>query len=135
MSLDDKIKALTSLQAQVKILEASVSQEISGAPAREDLLFFFGKECSFTKKSLPFVDCLERHLKRPIVRKETWHNEENHNFWIKNGGVTNCGGVPYFYNTTTGKSVCGAPASCLKLIDWSTATAAVTAVKVENKKE
>ncbi|HAU66114.1 TPA: hypothetical protein DCW61_02085 [Candidatus Uhrbacteria bacterium] len=42
-----------------------------------------------------------------IEKKETWHNEENaHQF--EKADNEKCGGVPFFVNTDSGQSICGA---------------------------
>ena len=122
-SLEEKIASLASLQAKVNDLEREVSTEIKSKPERSDLIFFYGEGCSYTKKALPFVSCLERHLQRPVVRKETWNDEGNHDLWTKSGGVSKCGGVPFFYNATTGATACGA-VDCDRLKEWARAVAA-----------
>ena len=123
-TLDDKINRIETLKGELHALEAAVSSEITLQPTREDLVFFFGEGCAYTKKAEPSVSCLERFLKAPITRKESWHNEGNNTLWKESGGDTNCGGVPYFYNKTTGASACGA-VNCEKLKIWATTTKAV----------
>ena len=121
--LDSKIEQLGSLQSKCSNLEQEINTTINLQPKRTDLLFFYGDGCQFTKKAQPHVSCLERFLKAPITRHETWHNEDNHALWKESGGESNCGGVPFFYNSTSGASVCGA-ADCSRLMEWSRATTA-----------
>ena len=122
-TLDSKIEQLGSLQSKCSNLEQEINTTINLQPKRTDLLFFYGDGCQFTKKAQPHVSCLERFLKAPITRHETWHNEDNHALWKESGGESNCGGVPFFYNSTSGASVCGA-ADCSRLMEWSRATTA-----------
>lgn len=117
-TIKSKIDLLSSLQKQVQALEQEIQSSIDLQPVREDLVFYFGEGCPYTKKALPEVSCLERFLQQPLIRKETWHNEVNHEAWKEHGGITKCGGVPYFFNKTTGESICGA-ASCEKLQAWA----------------
>ena len=131
-TLDEKIASLASLQAKISELEREVSSEIKAQPERSDLIFFYGDGCPYTKKALPFVDCLERHLHRPVVRKETWNDEGNHELWTKSGGVAKCGGVPFFYNATTGATACGA-VDCDSLKVWAKVTTAASRREVDDR--
>ena len=82
-----------------------------------NLVFFFGGRCPFTERVGPEVVCLQRILGRKITRLEVWEDEKNQAQYEASGGAS-CGGVPYFYNSTTGKSVCGA-APCAHLVKWA----------------
>jgi len=67
--------------------------------------FFYGEECPHCHSVLPVVDKLIAEGIQ-IEKKETWHNEENASlFETKDKGT--CGGVPFFFNDETGKSICG----------------------------
>lgn len=67
--------------------------------------FFYGDECPHCHVVMPIVDKLIAEGIM-IEKKETWHNKENAElFENKDKGV--CGGVPFFYNDETGKSICG----------------------------
>jgi hypothetical protein len=118
-SMDAKLKELRALRAQVSVLESEIDATVQQAPAADHLVFFYGESCPFTKRALPAVTCLERALRRPVVRRETWSNAKNHDLWKEAGGEKHCGGVPYFFNATTGESVCGA-ADCETLKKWAT---------------
>jgi hypothetical protein len=61
---------------------------------------------------------LERSLGRRITHLETWEDESNQKQYDSVGGATLCGGVPFFYNLETGKSICGA-APCEALVKWA----------------
>ena len=117
-ALQAKVAALDALRAKAAALESEIDSAVHRAPAASHLVFFYGESCPFTRRVLPAVACLERNLRRPIVRKETWSNSENHEAWKEAGGEKNCGGVPFFYNETTGESVCGA-ADCETLKKWA----------------
>ncbi|MEY4744575.1 MAG: hypothetical protein RL272_520, partial [Candidatus Parcubacteria bacterium] len=58
---------------------------------------------------------MEPHIERlrgeghEIERYETWHDEKNAAMLAKyDQGL--CGGVPFFFNTESGKHICGATA-------------------------
>ncbi len=70
------------------------------------LLEFYGEECPHCKRMEPLVERLrgERHK---VESFETWHDEKNAAMLGKyDRGV--CGGVPFFFNTDSGKHICGA---------------------------
>ena len=52
-----------------------------------------------------------------IRKVEVWHSEENAKL-MREYDKGYCGGVPFFYNTKTGKWICGS-ASYEKLRDWA----------------
>lgn len=69
------------------------------------LYFFYGEECPHCHNVLPIVDKLIGEGIE-IQKLETWHNDANASlFQEKDKGV--CGGVPFFYNESTGESICG----------------------------
>ena len=73
----------------------------------KDLLFFYGSECQYCKEMTKLVDKLisEGH---DILKRETWHNKDNENLLIElDKGDDPCGGVPFFLNKKTGKTLCG----------------------------
>jgi thiol-disulfide isomerase/thioredoxin len=83
----------------------------------ENLLEFYGTECHFCHAMAPLVERLEKELEVKIKKIEVWHHEENaHKLQQLDKGV--CGGVPFFYNTKTGKWLCGA-VSYDKLKEWA----------------
>lgn len=72
-----------------------------------DLLFFYGLECPHCIIAEKFVDQLIREGV-DIRKLEVWHNKENDNILIElDQGDNMCGGVPFFYNKISGKSLCG----------------------------
>lgn len=86
----------------------------------QELKFFYGEGCTFTKRVQPAISCLELKLGKEIKKLEIYNNTENRKKYIQAEGPQNCGGVPYFYNETTGSSVCGA-CSCAVLLEWALA--------------
>ena len=73
----------------------------------KDLLFFYGLECPHCITAEESVDKL---IKEGVnIRKmEVWHNKENDKIMeeLDKGGDM-CGGVPFFLNQITGKTICG----------------------------
>jgi len=54
----------------------------------------------------PIVKQLETEDKIKIEYLESWHNDENAKLLEQLDGGK-CGGVPFFYNKATGKTICG----------------------------
>jgi hypothetical protein len=61
---------------------------------------------------------MERGVGARVNHIEIWDNSENHSRYEAVGGQTLCGGVPFFFNTVTKQSICGA-ARCDALIEWA----------------
>ena len=80
------------------------------------LLFFTGTECHFCHEMEPLVERLEKELKIKVKRLEVWHNAENAKL-LEKYDKGECGGIPFFVNTKTGKKICGA-ASYEELKKW-----------------
>lgn len=95
-----------------------IKESLNKLPIDNNLIFFYGEHCSFTKKVQNEVNCLEIHLNKQINKKEVWNNIENQKLYQEVGGLNSCGGVPFFYNKNTGKSICGAT-SCDILKIWA----------------
>lgn len=68
---------------------------------------FYGTECVHCHEMLPFIERIEKEEKVSFVKLETWHNSANAKK-LQDIDKGKCGGVPYFYNDKTGKSICGA---------------------------
>eukprot|EP01088_Endostelium_zonatum_P009363 TRINITY_DN22581_c0_g1_i1.p1 TRINITY_DN22581_c0_g1~~TRINITY_DN22581_c0_g1_i1.p1 ORF type:complete len:120 (-),score=17.44 TRINITY_DN22581_c0_g1_i1:312-671(-) len=89
----------------------------------EDLVMYYGKNCRFTLKAIPEVDCLELYLrsKNPsrfqLVKKEIYESPEIRT--IPN--FSQCGGVPFFHNKRTGGTICGIR-PCRDLKFWADPT-------------
>ena len=74
---------------------------------QDELLEFYGTECHFCREMPPLIEKLEKELKVRIKKIEVWHNEANAKMMNQyDRGF--CGGVPFFFNTKTGKWICGA---------------------------
>lgn len=72
----------------------------------DELLEFYGTECVHCRGMAPLVERLEREEGVKIKKLEVWHNQENAKLLSKYD-QGKCGGVPFFYNKKTGKSICG----------------------------
>ncbi len=83
----------------------------------EDLLEFYGTECTFCKKMEPLVQRLEEECNVKLKRLEVWHNEKNAQL-LQQLDQGSCGGVPFFFNKKTGRKICGA-ASYEQLKAWA----------------
>ena len=81
------------------------------------LIEFFGTECTHCRTMDPLIARLEDEEGLEIKRLEVWHNQENANL-LREYDQGRCGGVPFFYNTTTEKWLCGS-VSYERLRDWA----------------
>ncbi len=81
------------------------------------LINFYGQECPHCEKMESVIQKLEHDTGVKVERREVWHNDENMKT-LENYDKGVCGGVPYFYNTDTGKSICG-EATIEELKNWS----------------
>lgn len=80
------------------------------------LLFFYGKDCEYCK----LMEGLVKDLKKEgieLKHLEVWENKDNEKLMI-NLDKKCCGGVPFFINTQTGKTICGEE-SYEKLKNWA----------------
>jgi len=73
----------------------------------KEILFFYGSDC-------PHCIDVEKHVDRlisegvDIKKVEVWHNKENDKILVElDKGDNTCGGVPFFLNQKTGKTICG----------------------------
>jgi thiol-disulfide isomerase/thioredoxin len=79
------------------------------AKEESHLLEFYGRECPHCMTMQPFVEKLEKETGLKVAKFEVWHNAENAALMEKyDPGGSRCGGVPFFFNTKTGKWICGA---------------------------
>lgn len=79
------------------------------------LLFFYGLECEHCIETEKNVDKLITEGV-DIKKIEVWHNMENDKLL---GELDNeCGGVPFFLNQQTGKTICG-EASYKEIKKWA----------------
>ena len=122
MSVEDRI---TDLENDISVLDYEKSKKIEQMkrlidllPVDNELLFFYGEGCKFTKKAEPQVKCLELSLRKRLVKLEVWNNESNQDKYNQARGKELCGGVPFFYNVRTKSTVCGAH-DCGTLKEWA----------------
>jgi hypothetical protein len=73
---------------------------------KNPLLMFGGTECVHCHEMDPLVERLEKEERIKIEYLESWHNDENAALLEKLDGGR-CGGVPFFYNQTSKKIICG----------------------------
>lgn len=84
----------------------------------KEILFFYGTEC-------PHCIIAERHVDKLIgeglnIKKiEVWHNKENDKILESlDKGENMCGGVPFFLNQNTNKTICGG-SSYKEIKNWA----------------
>jgi hypothetical protein len=84
----------------------------------KELLFFYGEGCLYCKEALKIVDSLNTEG-FSIKKLEVWHNKENDNLLLSlDSGEDCCGGVPFFFNQNTNKTICG-EVSYKKIKEWA----------------
>ncbi len=66
----------------------------------------------------PLVERLEDEAGVKVARIEVWHNDANAQR-MRQYDKNYCGGVPFFFNTKTGKWICG-EADYERLKKWAT---------------
>lgn len=71
-----------------------------------DLVEYYGTECKHCIEMMPLIEKLEKEHNVKIERKETWHNSANKAEFEKTDNGK-CGGVPFFFNKKTKKTLCG----------------------------
>jgi hypothetical protein len=84
----------------------------------KDLLFFYGLGC-------PHCIAPEKHVDKlisegvDIKKVEVWNNKDNDKMLTElDVGENMCGGVPFFLNQNTGKTICG-EATYKEIKDWA----------------
>jgi hypothetical protein len=84
----------------------------------KDIIFFYGLDC-------PHCIKVEKHIDRLIgegfnIKKlEVWNNKVNDELMLNlDKGEDVCGGVPFFINQNTGKTICG-EASYKEIKNWA----------------
>ncbi|MDD3662537.1 MAG: hypothetical protein PHT84_01590 [Candidatus Pacebacteria bacterium] len=71
------------------------------------LLFFYGLDCPHCVESEKIVDDLIVDG-FDIKKLEIWYNEDNDRLLEElDNGDNCCGGIPFFLNQKTGKTICG----------------------------
>ena len=82
------------------------------------LINFYGLECPHCESMEPLIGELENQTGLRVDRLEIWHNKDNAAKMQECDKDGECGGVPFFINTKTGKTLCG-EASYDELLDWA----------------
>lgn len=82
---------------------------------------FYGQECVHCMRMAPLVEKLEKEQGVKVERYETWHNLDNAKKMVEQDKDGACGGVPFFINTETGKTICG-EADYDELKNWAGAS-------------
>ena len=70
------------------------------------LIEFYGTECFHCNEMKPLIQRLEQELGKELTKFEVWHNQANLKK-LQEFDKGRCGGVPFFFNTKTGKFICG----------------------------
>jgi len=83
----------------------------------DELIEFYGTECSHCNEMAPLIERLEREEGVRIQKLEVWHNQKNAEIQ-QEMDQGKCGGVPFFVNKKSGKWICGST-SYEKLKDWA----------------
>ncbi len=84
----------------------------------KELLFFYGEGCPHCKRMEKLVCELEKKG-HTVTRCEIWENEENNKKMEKlDCEAEPCGGVPFFINMKSKKTVCG-EATLEELTEWA----------------
>ena len=85
---------------------------------KKDLIFFYGLDC-------PHCVEVEKHVDKLIeegfnIKKlEVWNNMENDKIMVDlDVGEDMCGGVPFFINQISGKTICG-EATYKEIKNWA----------------
>lgn len=74
----------------------------------KELLFFYGTECPHCIRMEKILDKLIKEEGVTVRKIEIWHNEENNKLLEKLDCESEpCGGVPFFLNKKTCKTICG----------------------------
>jgi len=81
------------------------------------LINFYGKECPHCIRMAELVEKLKTETGVSVEEREVWHDAENAKL-LESYDKNSCGGVPFFYNTETGGSICG-ETSYEELKNWS----------------
>lgn len=77
------------------------------ADKNKKLLFFYGQDCSHCVDTEKCVDKLIAEG-LDIKKMEVYQNKENDKLLMElDIGENMCGGVPFFLNQKTGKTICG----------------------------
>jgi len=84
----------------------------------KEILFFYGTECThciIVEKHVDKLICEGFNIKKV----EVWHNKENDKMMEElDKGDDMCGGVPFFLNQITNKTICG-EATYKEIKNWA----------------
>ena len=84
----------------------------------EHLQVFYGTECPHCDRMNKLLLKLKKEKNIDVMMIEVWHNKENEKRLIEID-KDRCGGVPFLYNTKTGKFICG-EVEYNELVSWAT---------------
>ncbi|MCX6755804.1 MAG: conjugal transfer protein TraF [Candidatus Nomurabacteria bacterium] len=73
---------------------------------RNHLLFFYGSDCSHCDEMEPVCEKLKTETGIELEKIEVDHSDENAKM-MESLDKEPCGGVPFFVNTISGKTLCG----------------------------
>ncbi len=68
---------------------------------------YYGEECEHCARMTELSKKIEKDLDVTIDRYEVWHNKENMARAEELDKQNKCGGVPFFVNKKSGKTLCG----------------------------
>jgi thiol-disulfide isomerase/thioredoxin len=71
------------------------------------LIEFYGEECPHCIEMKPLIERLEKEAGVEVKKYEVWHDSKNAKLMDKYA-KDRCEGVPFFFNTITEDSICGA---------------------------
>lgn len=74
---------------------------------KNNLLYFYGKECPDCIRMYVRIEKLKKEEGIELTHYEVWHNKENDTLCQKYDKSSDCGGIPFFFNLKTKKSLCG----------------------------
>lgn len=89
--------------------DVSAPQEVaapSSAAVDNYLLYFYGTECTHCHEMDEPLERLQKEEGLIVQKLECWHDEQNARL-LEQYDQGLCGGVPFLYNTKTGKFICG----------------------------
>lgn len=74
--------------------------------SKPKLMEFYGTECPHCNNMHPLIARLERETGFKVEKYEVWHNDRNAAL-LDSIDRGYCGGVPFFFNVSTGEFICG----------------------------
>ena len=85
--------------------------------ADPNLIDFYGTECVHCREVDPLLERLKEEEGIEVTRLEVWHNMKNAEI-LQELDQGKCGGVPFLYNKSSRKWICGVP-TYEKLVSWA----------------